>query len=128
MCSPASRVIAGIAVLIALVTACGPAASRSGRDRDRIVRATRVGPQRTEALEGAHHGHDEGDSVTVPVGHAIVSGPDRIGPAFQVATLPAAAPLPARPRSLDTAAAPGPPPRPTASLDAHAPDRAPPAA
>ena len=128
MCSPVSRVTACIAILIALVTVYGPAASRTGRDRDRVLRTTRVGPQRIDALEGAH-GHDEPDSTVVPAARVTDHASGGEGPGPTPAAIVTAGPALSRhPQEPGTPCRPVVHARAGAALDAHAPDRAPPTA
>jgi len=118
-----------IAILIALVAACGPAVSRTGRDRDRVLRTTRVGPQRTDALEGAH-GLDEADgTAVVAVAQVIDGSTDKEEPcATPAAIVPAGFVLPSRAQWRGSPARPAVCAFRSAALDAHAPDRAPPPA
>jgi hypothetical protein len=129
MCPPLSRVTACIAILLAVVTACGPATFRSGRDRDRLLRTTRVGPQRIDALEGAH-GHDELDGRRLPAAQVTdqAAGRERSGPTpmAPVATLQTGYTPLGRPHLCGSVGSQPAQAHQRAALDAHAPDRAPP--
>jgi hypothetical protein len=130
-----SRVTALVAIISALVTACAATVPRPlsthGRDRDRAVRTTRSGAQRLDAGDGAAHGHDEAETTLastarVPADESTpASGDQDTQP-----TMPEIAQFIGRHdaanavRHTRSRRAPAP----AACLDAHAPDRAPPAA
>jgi hypothetical protein len=134
---PLPRVTALVAILTALVTASGLAPARTGpagRDRDRVLRVSRTGPQRLESPDGPIHCHEETDAVQVPGGELVAvssradvpaeSGRETPTPvADQTSALP--------PQPVFHARAPIEPDRPvfrSGDLELHAPDRAPPAA
>jgi hypothetical protein len=132
---PLSRATALVAILTALVTACGFAQVRTGSGgRDRTLRITRAGSPRLESPDGPIHCHESTDVVSVPAGDLIdTSGhadaaPPGLPESTPTAVLPApcsftAARLPTdlRPKARRPVLVPAEP-------KLHAPDRAPPAA
>jgi hypothetical protein len=135
---PVSRATALVAIVAALVTATGIAPARTGpggRDRDRVLRVARAGPQRLESPDGPIHCHEETDAVSVPAGDVInvtghADGPPGSGSDQQapLAVL-AASPVPTSPDfPPDIRPEPRRPLLPYGELELHAPDRAPPAA
>jgi hypothetical protein len=132
---PLPRATALVAILTALVTASGFAPARTGpagRDRDRVLRVTRAGPQRLESPDGPIHCHEETDAVHVPgadvvgvSGHVDVSsGSDRECPTALADLAPVPQP---QPDSLAVKAPePDDPTFQSGDLELHAPDRAPP--
>src|SRR5262245_45757190 len=130
---PLSRATALVAIITALVTASGFAPARmgpGGRERDRVLRVTRAGPQRPESPDGPIHCHEETDAVYVPgadvigaAGHADAPpGPAADHSAAQaVLASTLLAPTPHFPAYV-----PPEPRRPIATrggLELHAPDR-----
>ncbi len=132
-----ARTTAFVALITALIAVSGAAPPRQGtappgRDRDRVLRLTRGGPQRLDAVEGVTHTHDEQDLAAPPGDTLLVDGspaappqPDFDSPA---AIPRAAVPAPSEQFSRTTHALPRDPVPPPAWLHACAPDRAPPLA
>jgi hypothetical protein len=134
---PLPRATALVAIITALVAASGFTPARTGpagRDRDRVLRVTRAGPQRLESPDGPIHSHEETDAVYVPAGdvigisgHADVSAePDRetCSPVADLTPVPQPHPVFLTLTAIESdrlVFAPG-------DLELHAPDRAPPTA
>lgn len=125
-----ARLTTALAILVALVTACGPSTPRSGRDR--ALRATRAGAHRPDAIECHLHGHEDEETARAPgagLRHIEETDAGNVhSPCPPPAALSAAnSPFLVSPvlRVLD--AVPPPPPRLLSSFRPHAPDRAPPA-
>ena len=132
---PLFRVAAFVALVTALVTASGISTPRSGaasRDRDRVVRVTRGGPQRLDATDGTPHSHEESDAVITPATDllevAVVSGTDAV-PGSEISAIAASAPFQPDPGAHALVLIASQPPPPARCLfTLHAPGRAPPAA
>ena len=135
---PLSRATALVAIITALVSASGFVPARmgpGGRERDRVLRVTRAGPQRLESPDGPIHCHEETDAVYVPAGDVIGAAGHADAPPGPGADTPAPVAVLASPLSLPTPSfptyVPPEPRRATAKrggFELHAPDRAPPAA
>ncbi len=130
---PLPRATALVAITAALLAATGFTSARTGpagRERDRVVRVARGGPQRLDATDGIAHSHEETDAVVTPatdlVDPTAAAGTDT-GPETEPSAIQAATAFQPGPGSYTRVAADEPPYQ-RSVLEFHAPGRAPPLA
>ena len=131
---PLPRATALVAIIAALLAATGFTSARTGpagRERDRVVRVARGGPQRLDATDGIAHSHEETDAVVTPatdlVDPTAAAGTDT-DPETQPSAIQAATAFQPGPGSYTRVAVPTNHRYQRSVLEFHAPDRAPPLA
>jgi hypothetical protein len=133
MRQPLPRATALVAIITALLAATGFTSARpgpAGRERDRVVRVARGGPQRLDATDGIAHSHEETGAVATPATDLVdpPAAGTNAGPETQPGAIQAATAFQPGPSSYARVAAADEPPCQRIVLKVHAPDRAPPRA